>query len=148
MLALWSGLGYYSRARNLRRGRAADRGGRRFPARLRRHPRAARASATIPPRRSRSIAFDLPYAVLDGNVLRVVARVDNDAADIVRRPHARTLPRDRAAVAGPARARPLQPGADGTRRHGLPAAQSALPGLSAYRLLRRARRKARRRNCP
>ena len=29
-----------------------------------------------------SIAFDLPYAVLDGNVLRVVARVENDAADI------------------------------------------------------------------
>ena len=29
-----------------------------------------------------SIAFGLPYAVVDGNVLRVVARVENDAADI------------------------------------------------------------------
>ena len=29
-----------------------------------------------------SIAFGLPHAVLDGNVLRVVARVENDAADI------------------------------------------------------------------
>ena len=29
-----------------------------------------------------SIAFGLPHAVIDGNVLRVVARVENDAADI------------------------------------------------------------------
>ncbi len=29
-----------------------------------------------------SIAFQLPHAVLDGNVLRVVARMENDAADI------------------------------------------------------------------
>ena len=29
-----------------------------------------------------SIAFGLPHAVLDGNVMRVIARVTNDAADI------------------------------------------------------------------
>ena len=29
-----------------------------------------------------SIAFGLPHAVIDGNVMRVVARVENDAADI------------------------------------------------------------------
>src|SRR5205814_6952651 len=29
-----------------------------------------------------SIAFGLPHAVLDGNVMRVVARVENDSADI------------------------------------------------------------------
>jgi len=29
-----------------------------------------------------SIAFGLPHAVLDGNVLRVVARVENDASEI------------------------------------------------------------------
>ena len=58
VLALWSGLGYYSRARNLRRA-------------------AQHIAAAVG-----SIAFDLPFAVVDGNVLRVVARVTNDASDI------------------------------------------------------------------
>jgi len=41
-----------------------------------------RASATIPPLRWRAIAFGEPRAVLDGNVLRVVSRMENDAGDI------------------------------------------------------------------
>src|SRR5262249_33894173 len=40
-----------------------------------------------------SIAFGLPHAVLDGNVLRVIARMENDAADIA---SARTRERFRA----------------------------------------------------
>jgi A/G-specific adenine glycosylase len=81
VLALWSGLGYYSRARNLRRAaqRIATAGG--FP----RDYDAIRALPGIGDYTAAaigSIAFDLPFAVLDGNVLRVVARVTNDASDI------------------------------------------------------------------
>ncbi|MCX6633223.1 MAG: A/G-specific adenine glycosylase [Candidatus Solibacter sp.] len=81
VLALWSGLGYYSRARNLWRAaqRIAAAGG--FP----REYAAIRALPGIGDYTAAavgSIAFDLPYAVLDGNVLRVVARVENDASDI------------------------------------------------------------------
>ncbi len=81
VLALWSGLGYYSRARNLHRAarRMAEAGG--FP----REYEAIRALPGIGDYTAAavaSIAFDLPHAVLDGNVLRVVARMRNDAADI------------------------------------------------------------------
>ena len=81
VLALWSGLGYYSRARNLRRAaqRIATAGG--FP----RDYDAIRALPGIGDYTAAaigSIAFDLPFAVLDGNVVRVVARVTNDASDI------------------------------------------------------------------
>jgi A/G-specific adenine glycosylase len=80
VLALWSGLGYYSRARNLHRAaRSMAAGG--FPreyAALRELPGIGEYTAAA----IASIAFDLPYAVLDGNVLRVVARLENDAADI------------------------------------------------------------------
>jgi A/G-specific adenine glycosylase len=81
VLALWSGLGYYSRARNLRLAaqRIAAAGG--FP----RDYDGIRALPGIGDYTAAavgSIAFDLPFAVLDGNVLRVVARVVNDASDI------------------------------------------------------------------
>jgi A/G-specific adenine glycosylase len=82
VLALWAGLGYYSRARNLHR--AAQRmvaSGAGFPreyAEIRELPGIGdyTAAAIV------SIAFHLPHAVLDGNVLRVVARIENDASDI------------------------------------------------------------------
>ena len=81
VLALWSGLGYYSRARNLRRAAqqiaAADRFPRDF-ASLRALPGIGDYTAAA----VGSIAFNLPVAVVDGNVLRVVARVTNDAGDI------------------------------------------------------------------
>ena len=81
VLTLWSGLGYYSRARNLRRAarQVVELGG--FP----REHGAIRALPGIGDYTSAaiaSIAFQLPHAVLDGNVLRVVARMENDAADI------------------------------------------------------------------
>jgi A/G-specific adenine glycosylase len=81
VLALWSGLGYYSRARNLRVAaqRIAAAGG--FP----RDYDGIRALPGIGDYTAAavgSIAFDLPFAVVDGNVLRVVARVSNDASDI------------------------------------------------------------------
>ena len=81
VLALWSGLGYYSRARNLRRGaqRIESAGG--FPDNydaIRALPGVGDYTAAA----IASIAFGLPHAVLDGNVLRVVARLENDASDI------------------------------------------------------------------
>ena len=81
VLALWSGLGYYSRARNLRLaaveiGRAGG-----FP-----HDyegvRALPGIGDYTAAAVASIAFGLPHAVVDGNVLRVVARVEDDASDI------------------------------------------------------------------
>src|ERR1022692_4868738 len=81
VLALWSGLGYYSRARNLRRAAqqiAAAGGFPRDLASLRALPGIGDYTVAA----VGSIAFDLPFAVVDGNVLRVVARVTNDAGDI------------------------------------------------------------------
>ncbi|HTS31464.1 MAG TPA: A/G-specific adenine glycosylase [Bryobacteraceae bacterium] len=81
VLALWSGLGYYSRARNLRRAAQQMAGEGGFPreyAALRALPGIGDYTAAA----IASIAFQLPHAVLDGNVLRVVARVENDASDI------------------------------------------------------------------
>ncbi|MGD0778435.1 MAG: A/G-specific adenine glycosylase [Candidatus Solibacter sp.] len=81
VLALWSGLGYYSRARNLRLAAQRIAAAGAFPrdyAALRALPGIGDYTAAA----IGSIAFDLPFAVLDGNVLRVVARVSNDASDI------------------------------------------------------------------
>jgi len=81
VLAVWSGLGYYSRARNLRLAAQQIAAGGGFP----RDYEGIRALPGIGEYTAAavgSIAFDLPFAVLDGNVLRVVARVSNDAADI------------------------------------------------------------------
>lgn len=79
VLALWSGLGYYSRARNLHK--AAKLAANGFPASydaIRQLPGVGEYTAAA----ISSIAFGLPHAVLDGNVVRVMARVTNDAADI------------------------------------------------------------------
>jgi A/G-specific adenine glycosylase len=81
VLALWSGLGYYERARNLRRAAqqiaAAGAFPREYPA-IRALPGVGDYTAAA----VASIAFALPHAVLDGNVLRVVARVENDPSEI------------------------------------------------------------------
>ena len=76
VLELWSGLGYYRRARHLREAAEmlVDKFGRRLPqdyAGLRTLPGIGdyTAKAVL------SIAFNQPYAVLDGNVARVVARL-------------------------------------------------------------------------
>jgi A/G-specific adenine glycosylase len=81
VLAQWAGLGYYTRARNLRRAAQEIVAARGFP-------RAYEAIRALPgigdytAAAVASIAFGLPHAVVDGNVLRVVARVENDASDI------------------------------------------------------------------
>jgi A/G-specific adenine glycosylase len=81
LLRAWSGLGYYSRVRNMRSaarqivelgGFPKDRDGLRALAGVGEYTAAAVAS----------IAFGLPYAAVDGNVLRVMARLTNDSGDI------------------------------------------------------------------
>ena len=81
VLALWSGLGYYSRARNLRRAAQQIVEAGVFP----RDYDSLRGLAGVGDYTAAaiaSIAFGESRAVVDGNVLRVVARVENDASDI------------------------------------------------------------------
>lgn len=75
LLAAWSGLGYYSRARNLRRGAQylVDEHGGEFP----KDVTALRKTPGIGPYTAGailSIAFDLREPLVDGNVQRVFAR--------------------------------------------------------------------------
>jgi len=74
VLASWSGLGYYSRARNLHRAAKLMQEAGGFPRdyeAIRQLPGVGDYTAAA----VASIAFDLPYPVLDGNVLRVLSRV-------------------------------------------------------------------------
>ena len=83
LLKLWQGLGYYSRARNLQRCAKAvvERYDGRFPETLEElkqlpgvGPYTAGAIA--------SIAFGRPEPAVDGNVLRVMARLCEDGQDV------------------------------------------------------------------
>jgi A/G-specific adenine glycosylase len=76
VLARWSGLGYYARARLLRRGASmvAERHQGVFP----RDPDSARAIPGVGEYTVAailSISYDLPLAVVDGNVARVLSRL-------------------------------------------------------------------------
>ena len=92
LMKLWEGLGYYSRARNLQRAArviVSDHGGA-FP----REPEQVLALPGIGEYTAGaicSICFDLPIPAVDGNVLRVCARVAASRADIA-------LPETRAEV--------------------------------------------------
>lgn len=80
-LALWSGLGYYARARNLWRAARAIAFLGRFPQTLesiRLLPGVGDYTAAA----VASIAFGLPHAVLDGNVVRVLSRLTAEAGDV------------------------------------------------------------------
>lgn len=83
LLKLWEGLGYYSRARNLQRAAQAvvEQYGGELPASY----EALRALPGIGDYTAgavASLAFGLPYAAVDGNVLRVWSRLHADDADI------------------------------------------------------------------
>jgi A/G-specific adenine glycosylase len=76
VLSHWSGLGYYSRARNMRRaaGLIRDQHGGRFPDKLEdvaRLPGIGRSTAAA----IVVFAYGACHAILDGNVKRVLARV-------------------------------------------------------------------------
>ena len=75
LLAMWAGLGYYSRARNLQKAAIQMNGA--FP----RDYASIRALAGVGDYTAAavaSIAFGLPHAAVDGNVKRVVVRLSND----------------------------------------------------------------------
>ncbi len=83
VLKLWSGLGYYSRARNLHRSAkiiVAQHEGQ--------FPRTLDAALELPGIGSYtaaavlSIAYDVPLSVLDGNVARVLARIKAIRGDL------------------------------------------------------------------
>ena len=80
VLAAWSGLGYYSRARNLRRAaqRVASEGLPATYEQVRGLPGAGPYTAAA----IASIALGLPHAAIDGNVTRVVSRLTNDASEM------------------------------------------------------------------
>jgi A/G-specific adenine glycosylase len=81
LLAMWAGLGYYSRARNLKRAAEAicARGG--FPETAEEW-RALPGIGGYTAAAVASICFREPAAVLDGNVARVMARFAADTGDI------------------------------------------------------------------
>ncbi len=83
ILTMWAGLGYYTRARNLLKAAKliSEKYNGNFPVN--------RKSALELPGIGQystsailSIAFDQPYAVVDGNVLRVLSRLKNISDDI------------------------------------------------------------------
>src|SRR5277367_7145321 len=83
VLKLWSGLGYYSRARNLHRAAKiiVTQHNAKFPRTLNAALElpgigAYTAAAVL------SIAYDVPLAVLDGNVARVLARIKAIRGDL------------------------------------------------------------------
>jgi len=78
VLTMWSGLGYYSRARNLHK--AARQIGAKFPADYE-SIRALAGVGEYTAAAIASIAFGLPHAAVDGNVRRVIARLKNNEAD-------------------------------------------------------------------
>lgn len=83
LMKLWQGLGYYTRARSLHRAAniIAERYGGQFPAdysSIRALPGVGDYTAGA----ICSIAFGMPIPAVDGNVLRVTARVTGDDTDI------------------------------------------------------------------
>lgn len=76
VLKLWQGLGYYSRARNLHATARAvvERFGGVFPTAWD-DVRSLRGVGDYTAAAICSLAYDAPYAVLDGNVFRVLARL-------------------------------------------------------------------------
>jgi A/G-specific adenine glycosylase len=83
LLAYWAGLGYYYRARNLHRAAQKMKAEGGFP---RRYDgiRGLTGVGNYTAAAIASIAFNLPYAAVDGNVLRVLSRVYADETDIAK----------------------------------------------------------------
>ncbi len=80
VLTAWSGLGYYSRARNLHRG-AKQMSSNGLPANY----DALLSLSGIGPYTAAavsSIALGEPRAAVDGNVIRVISRLTNDPSEV------------------------------------------------------------------
>lgn len=83
LLKLWQGLGYYSRARNLKKAaqQIVYQHGGTLPCDFA-SLRALTGIGDYTAGAIASIAFDIPVPAVDGNVLRVVSRVTADERDI------------------------------------------------------------------
>ena len=81
LLAMWSGLGYYARARNLQRAARAISELGAFPETLE-QIRALPGVGEYTAAAVASIAFGLPHAVLDGNVVRVLSRLTAERGEV------------------------------------------------------------------
>jgi len=83
LMKLWQGLGYYSRARNLQGAakQIMEEHGGQFPSDYD-AVRALRGVGDYTAGAICSIAFGQPVPAVDGNVLRVVARINGDEGDI------------------------------------------------------------------
>ena len=85
LMSLWQGLGYYSRVANMQK--AAQIVCRQYGGQLPADYAALRALPGIGDYTAgaiASIAFGIPAPAVDGNVLRVFARLDNSSADITK----------------------------------------------------------------
>ena len=83
LMKLWQGLGYYNRARNLQAAarQIMEEHGGRFPSEYQ-SVRALKGVGDYTAGAICSIAFGQPVPAVDGNVLRVVARITGDEGDI------------------------------------------------------------------
>lgn len=84
LLKLWEGLGYYSRVRNMQK--AAQKIVEEYGGEMPRTYEEVLALPGIGPYTAgaiTSIAFGVPRPAVDGNVLRILARVSDDATDIL-----------------------------------------------------------------
>ena len=126
LMLLWQGLGYYSRARNLQKAAQVimTRHGGVFPDTyegLTALPGVGDYTAGA----IASIAFGQPVPAVDGNVLRLAARLTGCDDNVLEPENPRPLsPLD--GGGDPVRPpRRVQSGADGSGRHGVPAQRSA-----------------------
>lgn len=99
LLKLWEGLGYYNRVRNMQKAAVIlkETYGGHLPAdyeQLKSLPGIGSYTAGA----IASIAFDLPVPAVDGNVLRVMARIREDDGDIMKQSVRRRVEEDLAAV--------------------------------------------------
>ena len=83
LMKLWQGLGYYSRARNLQKAarQIQEKFGGVFPNTYE-DIRSLAGVGDYTAGAIASIAFGIPVPAVDGNVLRVVARITGDSGDI------------------------------------------------------------------
>ena len=144
---MWSGLGYYSRARNLHR--AAKEIVARHDGEF---PRSVDDALALPGIGSYtaaavlSIAYNVPLAVLDGNVARVLARLGAVRGDLRHSATWRQLGERAQATARDQDARGLESGAHGTRRGNLHAAIATVRRMSDLALVQRTRAETHGRN--
>ena len=84
LMKLWEGLGYYSRARNLKKAaqQIMEQHGGSFPEAYG-DIRALSGIGDYTAGAIASICFDMPTPAIDGNVLRLCARLADSAADIL-----------------------------------------------------------------